>query len=279
MKHPYYEDIDMKVAAPDGDEVEEAIKEFADEWALFHELEYAKVIADVRDKFLASKTDDMPDGDLTIITRSEIPFIVLDNPTPPPYEEMYDEAKRLEPFFVNHRSYATNVEANTINKWQSLSLYGFSHAHTGIPEDYGFVESNKLEKEYMDWTDLSKFCPATVKWLKEDWAYPYFSRVRFMILRSGGIIAPHSDQDNHELVPVNVCLNMPDDCYWLYEKFGRLPYKPGTISFKNISYQHAVWNRSDVDRIHLIIYGGRNDAKFRNLIVNGLEKAYEKYCK
>jgi len=26
-------------------------------------------------------------------------------------------------------------------------------------------------------------------------------------------------------------------------------------------------------------YGGRGDAKFRNLVVNGLEKAYEKYCK
>ena len=76
-------------------------------------------------------------------------------------------------------------------------------------------ETEELEEQYMDWTDMSKFCPATKNWLENDFGFNSFTRVRFMLIEPGGYIKPHSDTDHSELIAINIALNMPKKCYFI----------------------------------------------------------------
>ena len=43
------------------------------------------------------------------------------------------------------------------------------------------------------------------------------------------------------------------------EDFGPLPFTPGSAFKINTGYRHAVWNRSEEPRIHMIFDGDQGD--------------------
>ena len=71
-----------------------------------------------------------------------------------------------------------------------------SSVHTNVPEDYGLPD--EAEYDMSDYTDIAKFCPRTVEWMKDEMLYERFSRVRFMAVLPGGWLGPHNDRPrNH----------------------------------------------------------------------------------
>lgn len=193
-----------------------------------------------------------------------IPYIKMPVPNIP-WQEMLNEALPLEKYFVTHRS-------DDSSGWKSLSLHGINSSSTRAPEDYGY----KSEKEvpYV-WTEVTKMCPITMSWLKkildDDW-FSELYRVRFMWLEPGGYIKFHQDrkEGEHSLGPMNVALNMPENCFWLFKKWGRVPFTNGTAFAVDVSFQHGVCNLSSEPRVHLIIHG-----KYGRSYYNGIKSSYE----
>ena len=89
--------------------------------------------------------------------------------------------------------------------------------------------------------------------------YEDYTRVRFMILLPGGWIGPHSDKDRQGFGATNIAVNNPDGCALVMENWGTMPFEPGAIMKINTHYNHAVWNRSNTPRIHMIVDGGMGD--------------------
>ena len=168
------------------------------------------------DPFRLDNSDDIDD----VLDNTLMPWLKL--PIDVPWKDIYKEAKHLldTECFTLHR-------ANTGGGWLSLCIHGMSSTHTNVPEDYKLPDS--AERELSTWTDIAKFCPATVEWMKSSMPYTEFTRVRFMALLPGGWIAPHQDTTN---VPgfgaTNVAINNPDGCALVMEDWGTMPFEPGT---------------------------------------------------
>lgn len=190
----------------------------------------------------------------TLGKQLHIPFMPMATPKIP-WQEMMKEAINLEQHFVPHRS-------EDSQGWKSLCLHGIHSTATRAPAEYGY--SSEQEVPYV-WTDAAEKSPITKAWVQslvdQQWFSP-LHRVRFMWLEPGGHILFHQDRPDgqNSLGPLNVALNMPDHCYWLFKKWGRVPFKDGTAFSVDVSYQHGVWNFSDEPRIHIIVHGkyGRN---------------------
>lgn len=168
-----------------------------------------------------------------------------------PWKEIFDEA--------NHLLYTScyTLHRPDSSGWLSLCIYGMSSVHTNVPEDYGLPDS--AEYDLSDWTDIAKFCPRTVEWMKDEMLYDRFSRVRFMAVLPGGWLAPHKDKDRMGFGATNVAINNPDGCALVMEDWGTMPFTPGSVFKINTGYQHAVWNRSEEPRIHMIFDGDPSD--------------------
>lgn len=199
-----------------------------------------------------SELDDpalMYEDGTTIMDNTIMPWIPV--PISVPADDILTEALDLlyASCFTLHRPDASG--------WMSLCVSGLSSVMTGVPEDYG-LEGD--EAELSDWTDIAKYCPKTVEWMREEMRYRKFGRVRFMALLPGGYIGPHIDR--RSIVGVgatNVAINNPDGCAMVLEDIGTFPWKPGMVSKINTGYKHAVWNRSNEPRIHMIFDGHTGD--------------------
>jgi Aspartyl/Asparaginyl beta-hydroxylase len=172
-----------------------------------------------------------------------------------PYNEMLAEAQALRDRFVVHRD-------NCGRGWRSLCVHGTSAEHTDAPSAYGLTEEQTVYR----WTDIQDRCPVTVNTFKNLFHYTQYLRVRFMLVEPGGYITPHVDADNFKFGAINISLNNPDGCC-LVTELGTVPFRDsGSAMFLNTSYQHAVWNNSNTDRIHMIVHG-TPDHQFWNKIV------------
>lgn len=197
----------------------------------------------------------------TIMDNTMMPWIPVDIPVP--HEDILDEALNLlyTSCFTLHRPDASG--------WFSLAISGLSSVMTGVPEDYG-LEGD--ESELSDWTDIAKYCPKTVDWMREEMRYRKYARVRFMALLPGGYIGPHNDRPSIiGTGATNVAINNPDGCTMVLEDMGAFPWKPGMVSKINTGYRHSVWNRSDEPRIHMIFDGHTGDW-FNNKVREGYIK-------
>lgn len=141
--------------------------------------------------------------------------------------------------------------------WMSLCIHGISSVHTNCADDYGLPDD--FEETDSRWTDIARFCPKTVDFMENHLRYEDYTRVRFMVLLPGGYIAPHSDKDNQGFGATNIAINNPEGCAMVMEDWGTFPFEPGGIFKINTHYNHAVWNRSDTPRIHMIVDGGMGD--------------------
>ena len=172
-----------------------------------------------------------------------------------PFEEMLAEAKAIEQHFVKHRT-------NQSQGWLSVCLHGIANEVTSIPEDHGY--DNETARV---WTEASKLCPVTTNYFKNVFPMEKYDRLRFMLVKSGGYIEPHTDNKvKNPSYAINISLNNPDECFLLTER-GKVPFDPkGSVFLFNNHYKHCVINNSkNSDRYHMIVHGKWND-KFKELV-------------
>ena len=163
------------------------------------------------------------------------------------WNEMYKEAEKLIDKFHPHRE-------NYGYGWKSLTIHGLNEDTQSL-DQYGNDRSDILSK--LDWTWVADECPVTKKFLTDVWPAEFLNRVRFMLLEPGGYILPHQDRtsDQKRLSVCNISLNNPTGCEFLMEGFGKVPFDDtGSAYLMDISNKHAVWNKSNEPRIHMIIH-------------------------
>ena len=87
-----------------------------------------------------------------------------------------------------------------------------------------------------------------------------YYRLRFMLLKPGGYVEPHSDsQTTNPSFAINISLNNPDGCFLVTEK-GTVPFDDkGSVFLFNNYYKHSVVNNSNEDRFHIILHGRWDD--------------------
>lgn len=214
----------------------------------------------------ADKEQIIPEDECDIMDNTQVPWVSLPEINIP-WKEIHAEAIHLleTECFSLHR-------ANSGGGWLSLCMHGMSSVHTNVPEDYDMPDS--AESELADWTDISKFCPITKEWMQDEMLYDKFTRVRFMALLPDGWIRPHQDRPSAvSLGATNVAINNPDGCKLVLEEFGEMPFVPGRAMKINTGYHHAVWNRSEEPRIHMI-FDGDTSSKFKEILNNNYAKMF-----
>ena len=169
-----------------------------------------------------------------------------------PYEEMCKEAFSLIDKFTPHRG-----DEYSHAGWESLTLHGLGWDKHENWNDYGYKKGKDASND-MFWTEISGLCPITTRWLKEVFPCGKYGRVRFMLLRAGGKIALHSDSSMKLIENINVALNNPLGCKWMWGDGEEIIMEAGGVYAMNLHYHHAVINESDEDRMHMII--ARHDA-------------------
>tara|TARA_Y100000389_G_scaffold204676_1_gene258790 strand:+ start:3779 stop:4411 length:633 start_codon:yes stop_codon:yes gene_type:complete len=185
-----------------------------------------------------------------ITKESKLPWLVLDIDVP--YKEMHTEAVSLREEFVAHRDqdYGGGYRHQG---WRSLCIHGIDAYKTNHYDQYGF--KNNDEVPYC-WTHIAERCPVTVDFFKNKFPYKRYHRLRFMLLEPGGFITPHEDTDQNVLSPVNIALNTPKDCMFKMKGHkGFVPLTDGKAVLLDVGNTHAVYNKSDEDRYHIIVHG------------------------
>jgi hypothetical protein len=180
-----------------------------------------------------------------------IPYVSLD--IPGPWKEMLSEAQALDHLFVDHR------DTEGSNGWSSLCVHGLGAQKTDSPDNYPEYNDIRFEDLPWDWTEIADQCPVTVDYFKNIFPYESYYRLRFMRLAPGGYIVPHHDGSSHKLTVCNISLNNPVGCEMILENIGIVPFKDsgGAVAFNN-SYNHIVWNQSNIARYHIIVHGKWN---------------------
>jgi hypothetical protein len=164
-----------------------------------------------------------------------------------PREEMLAEAFALIDKFTPHRS-----DDYGHNGWESLTIHGLgAYKHENF-DTYGYKNGKEASKDYV-WTEIADKCPTTTKWLKEVFPCNKYGRVRFMLLRSGGKIDLHKDSSVKLIENINVALNNPKGCKWIWGDGEELIMDEGGTYAMNLYYEHSVVNNSNEDRMHMII--------------------------
>jgi len=201
-----------------------------------------------------------------------VPYIELDIQFD--LEKWFAESKIAEPYLVKHR------EGQNHNGWNSCCIHGIDVDKTGIWHQYC-----NIEPEY-NWTSLSTKTP-NIKQFWEQFPFEKLARVRFMQVESHGYVEPHNDTPPGDtiinmidhLVPVNIAIDHPDNCYMTLGNHGIVPWKNGDVKIVNITNDHSVINFSDKPRMHLIAHGivGNKKKQFSELIARSYRKQYEHY--
>lgn len=181
----------------------------------------------------------------------EIPFEDMN------YKGMYDEAMKLKHMFVGHRANDPKQEGDAHSGWSSLTIHGISSQHTmnwnSYPEYAALGDENLVDYK---WTEIVEQIPETVNFLKTQFPHAKYTRVRFMLLPPGGFILPHRDREAGDklLFPVNIALNNPKGCEFVMAEQGIVPFEDGKAFLVDLSNEHAVWNNSKEDRMHMIVH-------------------------
>ena len=166
---------------------------------------------------------------------------------PLPYTEMLAEAFALIDKFTPHRSGDYGHDG-----WESLTLHGLGWDKHENWSDYGYKKGKDASVD-MRWTEIAALCPTTTKWLKEVFPCNKYGRVRFMLLRAGGHISMHKDSSMKLIENINVALNNPAGCKWIWGDGEELIMQQGGVYAMNLYYHHSIVNNSDEDRMHMII--------------------------
>jgi hypothetical protein len=183
------------------------------------------------------------------------------------------ESEMVKQYLVPHR------EGDGHDGWRSCCIHGIEIDKTGHWNRYAKTESDVIYK----WTDLSELTPNITKFWKK-FPTEHFARLRFMELAPGGYIAPHNDSPNgikntefdmmDHMIPINVSIIHPDDCYMTLESHGVVPFTEGKALIVNITHTHSFVNNSPRPRMHMIAHCiiGNKKKEFSELVVRSYNK-------
>lgn len=187
------------------------------------------------------------------------------------------ESLKIKNYLIEHR------EGEGHRGWRSCCLHGIDVEKTGHWSNYVSDESNISYQ----WTFLKNKVPNIYNFWK---TFPTekYARLRFMELEPGGFISPHSDAPDgmkntefnmmDHMIPINIAITHPDDCYMDLENYGRVPWYPGKAFIVNITDIHRVKNNSKYSRMHMIAHCiiGNQKEEFAKLITRSYNKFHEK---
>lgn len=194
-----------------------------------------------------------------ILNRSYIPYLSLDLESVP-YNSMLEEAKALDDLYVKHRS-------RDSFGWASLCIHGITSQHTDHYAVYSKYKDLNNDQVPYSWTEIKERCPNTVNFFQNVFPFNVYHRIRFMRLNPGGYILPHSDSSDLGLRAINLSLNNPLGCKFVFENIGALPFSNnGSIFLVANGYCHSVWNRSNISRYHIIVHGYSTTPDYYNLV-------------
>lgn len=201
-----------------------------------------------------------------IVSKSGLPWLELDIQIP--YKEMHAEAVALKDEFVPHRD--EDFHGGYRHQgWMSLCIHGIDAYKTNHYDQYGYT--NHEETPYQ-WTHIIDRCPVTYDFFKNVFPYKKYFRLRYMLLQPGGYITPHADQDTNRLSPINISLNTPKECMFKMKGHkGYVPLDTGKAVLLDVGNTHAVYNKSDEDRFHIIVHGIKTK-EYEELVVRSYEK-------
>lgn len=204
------------------------------------------------------------------ILRSGIPWLELDIPFD--IDVWKQQVLEAEAHYQEYR------ESNSKN-WSSCCLHGLSIDKTYTADTYGY---NEYQAPYQ-YTELAYRCPVITDFWKHTFPAQRYTRIRFMKVGPGGMIDWHNDgsiPDNvdplQSILPINVAVIHPRSCEMEIEGHGVVPWQEGKIMMLNISKNHAVFNRSSKDRVHMIanIIVGDRIEEFCDMLVRCYNKQY-----
>jgi hypothetical protein len=169
-----------------------------------------------------------------------------------PFKEMLAEAKAMNEHFVNHMENSNDpwYDDGQHQGWFSINLHNMDN-HKTIKDEKVWTYVHQRA-----WTEASKLCPVTTNYFKNVFPMKTYYRLRFMLLKPGGYVEPHSDsQTTNPSFAVNISLNNPNGCFLVTEK-GTVPFDDnGSVFLFNNYYEHSVINNSDENRFHIILHG------------------------
>ncbi len=196
-----------------------------------------------------------------ILNSSYVPYLPLYLESVP-YQEMLSEAQALDDLYVEHRS-------NDSLGWSSLCVHGITSQHTDHYAVYPEYSNLSNDQVPYTWTEIQDRCPVTVNFFKNVFPFTVYHRIRFMKLSPGGYILPHSDSPDRTLRAVNISLNNPVNCNFVFENIGTIPFSnTGSIFLVANGYNHSVWNRSSQSRYHIIVHGYSTEHQYYDLVTD-----------
>lgn len=160
------------------------------------------------------------------------------------------ECMLIDHEFCDHRSLDKNNGYKHLG-WKSLTLHGIDKHKTEHYTQYGF---SSLDEANYHWTDICNEIPNLYQFLR-NLPFKKFDRVRIMRLDAGGYIMPHTDGPGRIFSPLNIAINNPQDCYFIFENAGIVPFESGTGMILDVARKHAVINFSNEPRYHVIVHG------------------------
>jgi hypothetical protein len=203
------------------------------------------------------------------ILKSGIPWLELDIPFNA--DVWKQQALEAEPYYQEYRdTYG--------DKWSSCCLHGLGVEKTYTADNYGH---NEYHAPY-HYTDLAYKCPVITDFWKNYFPAERYTRIRFMKLGPWGKIDRHTDGELppdidplQSILPINVAITHPLNCEFIVDD-KPVPWAEGKIMMINISKQHAVFNRSSKDRIHMIanVILGNRTKEFCDMLVRCYTEQY-----
>jgi hypothetical protein len=163
---------------------------------------------------------------------------------------LLNECKDVNDMYFDHRT-EDQTSGYGHYGWQSLTLHGIDKHKTKHFVHYGF---KSFDEAGYHWTDACDRVPNLCKFL-QSLPYDKFHRVRIMRLAPDGYILPHTDGANRAFGPLNIAINNPYGCYFVFEEKGIVPFAPGVGMVLDVARRHAVINQSNEARYHVIVHG------------------------
>ena len=184
----------------------------------------------------------------------------------------YKQSLRKCILFLNDITYSpVKTKYNAKGNWDAISIRGYSDDIGNILKP-GVLKSD-VKAEPLRWTRLYE--EAELLPIKEILSHipAEFERVRVMRLKAGTTIKKHTDKVDKEIkngnivrihIPLKTSLNVH---FYLWE--GKEQYhfnlETGKYYYTDVSKPHAVHNKADFDRLHLVV-DCYNNPKIKDLL-------------
>ena len=184
----------------------------------------------------------------------------------------YKQSLRKAVAFLNNLNYSpVKTKYNAKGNWDAISIRGYSDDIGNILKP-GVLKSD-VKAEPLRWTSLyeeSELLP-----IKEILSHipAEFERVRVMRLKAGTTIKKHTDKVDKEIkngnlvrihIPLKTSLNVH---FYLWEgkEQHHFNLETGKYYYTDVSKPHAVHNKADFDRLHLVV-DCYNNPKMKDLL-------------